>query len=170
VFEAAHPLWQASQCDAQALDQPPDPVLRATSVARFARTFGHLNRAASPHPHQAYFAAAADEALPHLQRISAKVEQLLPEASACISYGMPAYRLGRIFFYFAAFKKHIGVYPPVKGNRALQARLRPFRGPKGNLIFPLAQPVPYDLIGDVAVALASEYAGPPAVARRKGAT
>jgi uncharacterized protein YdhG (YjbR/CyaY superfamily) len=129
-----------------------------------------MTHAVNPNPHKTYFASATDEALPHLLRISATVEQLLPEASACIGYGMPAYRLGKIFFYFAAFKKHIGVYPPVKGSKALQARLQPYRGPKGNLSFPLAQPVPYDLIGDVAVALAAEYAGTRAVPRGKGAT
>ena len=46
---------------------------------------------------------------------------------------MPAFRLGGILLYFAAFKHHIGVYPPVSGE-------------KGNLRFPLGQPMRYDLI------------------------
>ena len=93
-----------------------------------------------------------------LVRIRASVQAALPAAQPCISYGIGArLRLGKVFFYFAAFKRHIGVYPPVKGSAALQARLAPYRGPKGNLIFPLAKPVPHALIQEVALALASEY-------------
>ena len=71
-----------------------------------------------------------------------------------------AYRDRRVFFYFAAFKKHIGVYPPVTRDAALIGELAPFRGPKGNLIVPLNQPLPVDLIGRVALALHREYTAP----------
>jgi hypothetical protein len=49
------------------------------------------------------------------------------------------------------------VYPPVKGDKNLQKALAPYRGEKGNLKFPLNQPMPYKLIGRVAVALSREY-------------
>ena len=64
-----------------------------------------------------------------------------------------------MFFYFAAFKKHIGIYPPVKGSATLQKRLARYRGPKGNLQFPLDEPMPYALIAQVAKTLAREYGG-----------
>ncbi|MBI4985982.1 MAG: hypothetical protein HZC24_11765, partial [Rhodocyclales bacterium] len=70
---------------------------------------------------------------------------------------MHAFRGKRIFFYFAAFKKHIGIYPPVSKDAALIGELEPFRGEKGNLAFPLDQPLPAELIGRVAVALHREY-------------
>jgi uncharacterized protein YdhG (YjbR/CyaY superfamily) len=107
--------------------------------------------------HEAYFEAATPEARPLLLLIQAKVESLLPGTSRCISYNMPAFKGRRVFFYFAAFKKHIGVYPPVTKDSALMRQLEPYRGPKGNLSFPLNQPLPIDLIGRVAVALHSEY-------------
>lgn len=107
--------------------------------------------------HEAYFETVAPEARPLLASIQAKVESLLPDATRCISYRMPAYRARRVFFYFAAFRKHIGVYPPVKGDARLLRELAPFRGPKGNLSFPLSQPLPLELIGRVAVALHREY-------------
>jgi uncharacterized protein YdhG (YjbR/CyaY superfamily) len=110
--------------------------------------------------HEAYIDSAAPEAKPLLTSIQAKVETLLPQASRCISYNMPAFKAGRVFFYFAAFKKHIGVYPPVNQDAALVAELLPYRGPKGNLSFPLSQPLPLDLIGRVALALHREYARP----------
>ena len=69
---------------------------------------------------------------------------------------MPAFKLDRVFFFFAAFKTHIGIYPPVKGDPALQKELLPYRGEKNNLKFPLDEPIPYELIGRVAVALSRE--------------
>jgi hypothetical protein len=46
----------------------------------------------------------------------------------------------------------------VRKDAKLLKELAPYRGPKGNLIFPLDQPLQMDLIGRVAVALHREYA------------
>jgi uncharacterized protein YdhG (YjbR/CyaY superfamily) len=81
-----------------------------------------------------------------LQRIRRTVRRVAPEAEEIISYRMPAFRLNGILIYFAAFKRHIGVFPPVSGDQRLERALAPFAGPKGNLRFPLTQPIPYDLI------------------------
>jgi uncharacterized protein YdhG (YjbR/CyaY superfamily) len=59
---------------------------------------------------------------------------------------MPAFKLHGILVYFAAFKDHIGVYPPISGDEKLEKELAPFKGPKGNLKFPLDEPIPYALI------------------------
>jgi uncharacterized protein YdhG (YjbR/CyaY superfamily) len=48
--------------------------------------------------------------------------------------------------YFAAFKAHIGFYPPVRGNARLEQAVAPYAGEKGNLRFPLGRPIPYRLI------------------------
>ncbi|MDO8329326.1 MAG: hypothetical protein Q7T36_02515 [Fluviicoccus sp.] len=92
-----------------------------------------------------------------LEVIQAEVEIRIPAALRCIGYNMPAFRGKRIFFYFAAFKKHIGIYPPLTQGAGLIAELAPWRGPKGNLSFPRNQPLPIELIGRVAVALYREY-------------
>jgi uncharacterized protein YdhG (YjbR/CyaY superfamily) len=107
--------------------------------------------------HEQYFMSVAPEARPRLEAIQAKVSGLLPQASRCISYSLPAFKGRRVFFYFAAFKKHVGVYPPVTQDAALLEELAPYRGPKGNLSFPLDKPLPIELIGRVAVALHREY-------------
>lgn len=104
-----------------------------------------------------YIASASPEAKPIMEEIRKLISVSVPEAEEVISYQMPAFRLGRVFIYFAAFKKHVGVYPPVKGNKALAKALFPYRGEKGNLKFPLNQPMPYELIGRVATALSQEY-------------
>lgn len=93
-----------------------------------------------------------------LKQIQAEVEARLPDATRCIGYGMPAFKQERIFMYFAAFKNHVGIYPPVKDDKALIEETQAYRGPKGNLSFPLARAIPVSLIGKVAVALSKQYA------------
>jgi uncharacterized protein YdhG (YjbR/CyaY superfamily) len=107
--------------------------------------------------HEQYFASMPADVQAMLGRIQTMVESKVPQATRCISYNMPAFKLKKTFFYFAAFKKHIGVYPPVTSDAALIEALAPYRGEKGNLTFPLNKPVPYELIGRVAAALAKQY-------------
>jgi uncharacterized protein YdhG (YjbR/CyaY superfamily) len=51
-----------------------------------------------------------------------------------------------VLVYFAAFNHHIGFYPPVSGDPALEAAAAPYAGEKGNLRFPLKEPMPLALI------------------------
>ncbi len=111
-----------------------------------------------PRTHEEYFACLPEEVAGVLRRIQQDVQTALPAAEPCISYGMPAFRLGKVFFYFAAFKKHVGIYPPVPNGSPLDEKLAPYRGPKGNLSFPLSERMPYALIKQVARSLAAEYA------------
>lgn len=101
-----------------------------------------------------YIAAASPDVKPILEAIRKLIQANVPNAQETISYQMPAFKLRRTFIYFAAFKQHIGIYPPVKNDAALIKELLPFSNEKGNLKFPLNQPIPYELIGRVAVALA----------------
>lgn len=103
-----------------------------------------------------YFASVSPEVRPILKEIRKIVKAAVPGAKETIGYQMPAFKLDRIFIYFAAFKKHIGIYPPVKGDKALAKALLPYRGEKGNLKFPLDQPIPYDFIRRVAESLSRE--------------
>jgi len=59
---------------------------------------------------------------------------------------MPAFTQNGVVVYFAAFKNHIGLYPPVSGDAKLEKDIAPYAGEKGNLRFPLNQPIPYELI------------------------
>jgi uncharacterized protein YdhG (YjbR/CyaY superfamily) len=59
---------------------------------------------------------------------------------------MPAFALKGMLIYFAAFKNHIGIFPPVKGDAKFQKDSAAYRGPKGNFKFPMDSPIPYALI------------------------
>lgn len=110
--------------------------------------------------HEAYLAQCTPEARARLEAIRAEAERRVPNTERCLSYRMPALKRGKVFFYFAAFKNHVGVYPPVPGPAELIAELAAYAGPRGNLIFPHNGPLPLDLIGRVAEALAASYARP----------
>ena len=103
--------------------------------------------------HEDYFKSVPPKSRKLLHDIQTHVEALLPDATRCISYNMPAFKYGRVFFYFAAFKKHIGIYPPVTHDDLLIQELAPYRNEKGNLSFPLDEAIPVELIGRVAQAL-----------------
>jgi uncharacterized protein YdhG (YjbR/CyaY superfamily) len=104
-----------------------------------------------------YLKSVSPESKLILEEIRELIRAKVPNATETISYQMPAFKLNRTFIYFAAFKKHIGIYPPVTADKALADALLPYAGEKGNLRFPLDQPMPYELIGRVAVALAKRY-------------
>jgi uncharacterized protein YdhG (YjbR/CyaY superfamily) len=104
-----------------------------------------------------YIASASPETKPILEEIRMRIQATVPDAKETISYQMPAFKLGRTFIYFAAFKNHIGIYPPVENDKNLIHALLPFRNEKGNLRFSLCKPIPYELIGKVAAALAQQY-------------
>jgi len=103
-----------------------------------------------------YIASASPEVRVILEQIRRVVRAAVPSAFETISYAMPAFKLDKVFFFFAAFKNHIGIFPPVKGDGKLQTDLAPYRGEKGNLKFPFSEPIPYELIGRVASALSRE--------------
>jgi uncharacterized protein YdhG (YjbR/CyaY superfamily) len=97
-----------------------------------------------------YIAAFSPEVQVILAKIRLTISKASPEAAEKISYQMPAFTFGgRDLIYFAAFKKHIGLYPPVRGDAKLRKELAPYQGEKGNLKFPLDEPIPYALIGRI---------------------
>lgn len=135
---------------------PVAPLLVASYVLLMAND--QKLTAPSIKDHEGIFNTASPEARQRLEAIQTIVEQRVTDTERCVSYGMPAFRKGKVFFYFASFKKHIGVYPPVTEPKALIEELGAYRGPKGNLIFPHSEPLPIGLIGRVAEALAHQYA------------
>lgn len=107
--------------------------------------------------HDAYLATCDDAARQRLLAIRSAIESAVPGTIRCMAYQMPALRKGRVIAYFASFKQHIGLYPPVTAPAELVAELAPYAGPKGNLSFPHKAPLPLDLITRAGAALAAQY-------------
>lgn len=99
----------------------------------------------------AYIATLAPEVQAVLQKIRATIREAAPEAEESVSYGIAAFTLlGRPLLYFAGFKGHTSVYPAPLRHPAFEARLAPYASGAGTAKFALGQPVPYDLLRDVA--------------------
>jgi len=93
-----------------------------------------------------YIASFPPDVQDILERIRLTIRNAAPQAQEAISYKIPTFRLNGALVYFAAFKKHIGFYPPVRGDAKLAKALSPYAGEKGNLKFPLDRRIPYGLI------------------------
>jgi uncharacterized protein YdhG (YjbR/CyaY superfamily) len=93
-----------------------------------------------------YIPASSPEVQAILQKIRKIVRSVAPDVEETISYKIPAFKLHGVLVYFAAFKSHIGFYPPIKGDEQLEKAVAPYANEKGSLRFPLAEPIPYDLI------------------------
>jgi uncharacterized protein YdhG (YjbR/CyaY superfamily) len=81
-----------------------------------------------------------------LQTVRGVVRKAAPKAREVISYSMPALKQNGVLIYFAAFKNHIGFYPPIRGDARLEKAAARYAGEKGNLRFPLDEPMPLKLI------------------------
>ena len=101
-----------------------------------------------------------------LEKVRTTISQAAPEAKETISYLMPAFKQHGMLVYFAAWEKHIGLYPPIYGDKALERAVARYAGPKGNLQFPLDEPIPYNLIERI-VKLRLKQDSARAAARRK---
>jgi uncharacterized protein YdhG (YjbR/CyaY superfamily) len=101
---------------------------------------------ATPKNMDEYIAWFAPDVQAILEKIRVTIRNAAPGAQEIISYKIPAFRLNGVLVYFAAFKKHIGFFPPVRGDAKLVKAASMYAGKKGNLQFPLDQPIPYGLI------------------------
>ncbi len=81
-----------------------------------------------------------------LLKLRALVKEHAPQAEERISYRMPGYYLNGPLVYFAAFKRHIGLFPTAADLGPLEAELAGYKRSKGTIQLPLAQPMPYDLV------------------------
>lgn len=83
-----------------------------------------------------------------LKEIRKTIKTVAPKSEETISYQMPAFKLdGQYIAHFAAWKKHIGMYPIPAGDKAFQKEILPYKGDKSSLQFPLDKPLPLKLIG-----------------------
>jgi uncharacterized protein YdhG (YjbR/CyaY superfamily) len=81
-----------------------------------------------------------------LQTVRQIVKDEAPDAEETIKYQLPTFTLNGNLVYFGAWKRHIGLYPPISENVPFKQELAPYEGPKGNFQFPLDKPLPIPLI------------------------
>lgn len=126
-----------------------------------------VSKAIAPKTIDDYIAGFPPDVQAILRRIRRVVRDAAPDSHEIISYRMPAFRQHGVLLYFAAFKAHIGFYPPVRGDARLEKALAPYAGEKGNLRFPFDEPIPYALIERIAKLRAKQDAAKAPAARSK---
>jgi uncharacterized protein YdhG (YjbR/CyaY superfamily) len=102
-----------------------------------------------------YIGSFPDETAVVLSELRRVAHRGVPGAREAITYDIPTLTLeGRNVIHFAAWKQHVSVYPVPAGDDAYERRVAPYRSGKGTAKFPLDQPVPYDLVEQMAELLA----------------
>ena len=97
-----------------------------------------------------YIARFPKEVRESLQKIRRTIKRAAPAAEEKISYQIPAFTWkGKYLVYFAAYKRHVGLYPVPAGDASFKAAVAPYRSGKGTLRFPLDEPLPLGLITKV---------------------
>lgn len=104
-----------------------------------------------------YIAQFPDDVQKILKKIRKIIRDTAPDAEEIFSYGMPGYKLHKKpLVYFAAYKQHIGFYATPSGHEAFAQALSKYKQGKGSVQFPLDEPMPYALIGEIVAFRAQE--------------
>lgn len=96
-----------------------------------------------------YIAAQSADVQPLLQSIRETIRANAPGATEKISWRMPTFWQGGNLIHFAAFKKHIGLYPGGEANTEFAGRLAGYKTSKGAIQLPLDKPIDHELIADI---------------------
>lgn len=104
----------------------------------------------TPKTIEEYILSQPEEAQPYLHQVNAVIKSSLPEATEKISWSMPTYWKGHNLIQFAAFKKHIGIYPGSEAVAAFAEQLKDYKTSKGTIQLPYSKPLPLELISEIA--------------------
>lgn len=94
-----------------------------------------------------------------LNQIRTTVTKAVPQAEEAMKYGIPTLRMKTNLLHYAAFEKHIGLYPTPGGMQEFAAELKGYVQGKGSVQLPLDQPLPLDLIRRIALFRAATVSG-----------
>ena len=95
-----------------------------------------------------YIAKCPPDTKKILEQIRATIRKIVPDAEETISYGIPVFTLnGTYLIYYAAYKKHIGVYPVPGRLEQIDKEFASYKtSGKGTVQFQLSKPIPLNLI------------------------
>lgn len=93
-----------------------------------------------------------------LETLRETIREAVPEATEAIKYGMPTFVLYGNLVYFAAWKKHISVYPITSAmEESLVELAEHYTSGKGTIQFPLDKPLPLELIRKIVAFRVAEH-------------
>ena len=104
----------------------------------------------APETIEEYILSQPEEVQPYLRQVNDTIKSSIPEAKEKISWSMPSYWKGRNLIQFAAFKRHIGLYPGPEAVEVFADQLTDYKTSKGAIQLPYSKPLPLELIGEIA--------------------
>lgn len=116
----------------------------------FTKTDQHHFCGKSPTTIDEYIEAQKYEVRAILTKVRETIRKEAPDAIEKISWQMPTYWQGENLIHFAAFKKHIGIYPGDLTLTPFIDRLEGYHFTKGAIQFPLDKPIDYNFIAEIA--------------------
>ncbi len=105
-----------------------------------------------------YLAPLSSEKRAALEKLRRAIQSAAPKAEECISYQIPAFRLGgRMLVAFGAAAKHCAFYPGAFPVEALEEELKAYSTSKGTIRFPAHSPLPAALVRKLVKARIAEH-------------
>lgn len=110
---------------------------------------------------ETYIASLPPDQAAALTALRTRLKALLPDHLEVLSYAMPGFRQpgpkGRMVVGYAAFAKHLGLYPH-SGSVIPQIDCTPFKTSKSGVLFTPDQPLPEALLEQIVRTRQSEIA------------
>lgn len=97
-----------------------------------------------------YITTQPEHIQPLLNQVRDTLRTTLPDVEERISWGMPTYWEKHNIIHFASFKNHIGIYPGDKAMVHFSDKLIEYKTSKGAWQIPHKEPLPLDLIAEMA--------------------
>lgn len=97
----------------------------------------------------AYLATLPPASKTVMETLRSTIRSAAPEAEEKISYNMPSFEWNGGLVWYAAWKKHVSLYPWSDAMVEAIEALKPYTASKGTIQFPLNQPLPLDLVAQI---------------------
>jgi uncharacterized protein YdhG (YjbR/CyaY superfamily) len=117
-----------------------------------------------------YLAPLSDEKRAALEKLRKTIRSAAPAAQECISYGIPAFRLGgRMLMAFGAASNHCAFYPGALPLKVHGKALEAYDTSKGTIRFPAESPLPASLVRKLVKTRIAERGPRPPAAKSRSA-
>lgn len=105
----------------------------------------------------AYIAGFPEPTAVALEQLRAAVHDAVPGTGEGMRYDMPVVTLGDTYLvHFAGWKRHLALYPVPRFSEPLESEVAPLRSGKDTVKLLLDQPIPTELVGRIAAAIARD--------------
>ena len=106
-----------------------------------------------------YLAPLSNQERAALEKLRKAIKSAAPKAEECISYQLPAFRLGgRMLVAFGAWANHCAFYPGAHPVEAHKDELKAYDTSKGSIRFQANSPLPATLVRKLVKSRIAEYA------------